>query len=45
MIGSERPDKERKDGSSKSEPEFMHRCKFVLRENKLVRERNQMQEK
>lgn len=29
MICSERPDKQRKDGSSESESEFMHGSKFV----------------
>ena len=45
MIGSERPDEESKDGSSKSESEFMHGCIFVLREKGLARELNKTQEK
>jgi hypothetical protein len=45
MIGSERPDDERKDASSKSESQFMHGCKFMLRKNGFVREQNKMQEK
>jgi len=43
MIGSKRPDEERKGGSSKSESEFMHGCIFVLREKGLARELNKMQ--